>query len=195
MARGSRCTSDSQVLIDEGVHFLTSAHIDRRGRCPHLPEAFPLYDSLRSHACVPPTKNPSPMARIFGVSRKGEGGRAKRGRMRCKFKCLRRPYSFCSCKKNMERKTRQRGTQRRVPLVESPRADKVTTLHLRTSANYCFCLAIIPPWRCRHFVGGSLLRFKGPLAAIFFARIHAFLPPKIHACEGNRTRGKHNKEW
>ena len=79
-------------------------------------------------------------------------------------KGLRRPYSFCSCKKNMERKTRQRGTQRRVPLVESPRADKVTTLHLRTSANYCFCLAIIPPWRCRHFVGGSLLRFKGPLA-------------------------------
>ena len=49
-------------------------------------------------------------------------------------------------------------------LVEYPRADKVTTLHLRTSANYCLCMAIIPPWRCRHFVGGSILRFKGPLA-------------------------------
>ena len=68
----------------------------------------------------------------------------------------------------MERKTRQRGTQRRVPLVESPRADKVTTLHLRTSANYCLCPEFIPPWRCRHFVGGSVLRYA---AAAFKASL------------------------
>ena len=54
------------------------------------------------------------------------------------------------------------------PPWNHPHADKVTTLHLRTSANYCLCLAIIPPWRCRHFVGGSILRqaaaaFKAPL--------------------------------
>ncbi len=50
------------------------------------------------------------------------------------------------------------------PPWNHPRADKMTTLHLRTSANYCLCPEFIPPWRCRHFVGGSVLRFKGPLA-------------------------------
>ena len=49
-----------------------------------------------------------------------------------------------------------------------PRADKVTTLHLRTSANYCLCPEFIPPWRCRHFVGGSVLRYA---AAAFKASL------------------------
>ncbi len=116
-------------------------------------KASPFYDSLRSHACVPPTKNPSPLARIFGVSRKGEVAFAEQMterltmsptaifflRVRRSFsyilliaivgadahigpplKSLRRPHSFCSCKKNMERKTRIRGTQRYVPLMYPP---------------------------------------------------------------------------
>ena len=54
------------------------------------------------------------------------------------------------------------------PPWNHPHADKVTTLHLRTSANYCLCLALIPPWRCRHFVGGFILRYA---AAAFKASL------------------------
>ena len=71
---------------------------------------------------------------------------------------------FLLVQKEYGKKNTHKGDTTSCPPYVSPRADKVTTLHLRTSANYCLCMAIIPPRHCRHFVGGSVLRFKGPLA-------------------------------
>jgi len=54
--------------------------------------------------------------------------------------CLRRPYSFCACKKNMERKTGQRGA-RKAPSLETPlSAEKVmASCHIiKTETLVCF---------------------------------------------------------